>query len=530
MDLVSDPNALSGVLNLLSANDSSTIKQGEKLLKPVLKKPQFLLSLLNQISISPVAEIRHHAALLLKKKVGGLFKKLMTSHQAAIKSQLLAVLATEPEKSVAVAIAGCIAATAKVSYSLGAEWMELFQTIMTLAQSPTESHRVLNYSLLEQLPEAIIDNLRPHTATLVQMFVAGCQDPSLAVSKAAMAATSAYINSLHADAEEVMQLQAVLTPILTVMANCLQTDELVVSDGLDVFQECLLMKQPLINDHLEALVPFVVGIIQNDAYDQPLRAAAGQTLMSIMENRPKLAAKKNLVAPTLACLAGIIAKSTENAKMFNLAETTGTLEEEEDIDDETAMLQLAHMCIDTMALHIPSKHFIEPALALCSQGMQSPDASMRKAGCAILGLIVEGCSDPIRPLLPTIVPALVNAAADADMNTKEMACFALGQFSEHCVPEILSFHNIVLPALYNALDDPRVNILTTACYVLEMFCEFLDQESLRPFLQALLTKLGALLQHPNDQVQGTALAAISSIVLAAELEILPYVPVRLFIS
>lgn len=528
MDLISDPNALSNVLNLLSANDTNSVKQGEKLLKTASKKPQFLLSLLNQVSGSPVVEIRHHAALLLKKKMEGLFKKLMSSHQAAIKTQLLSILGSEPAKSVAVSIAGCVASAAKASFSVGIDWPELFQAIMVMAQSPNETQRVLNYRLLEQLSEAIIESLRPHTATLVQLFVAGCQDPSISVSKAAMMSTSAYISCLPINAEEVMQMQVVLTPILSVMTNCLQTDEQVVSDGLEVFQECLLMKQPLINDHLEALVPFVVGIIQTEDYDQPLRAAAGQTLMTIMENRPKLVAKKNLVTPTLSCMASIIAKSTENAKMFNFSETTGTLEEEEDDeDDETSMLQLAHMCIDTMALHIPSKHFIEPALALCSQGMQSTDPSMRKAGCAILGLISEGCCDPLRPLLPTIIPALVAAVSDDDVNTKEMACFALGQFSEHCQPEILSFHTGILPALYNALDDPRVNILQTACYVLEMFCEFLDQDSLRPYLEALLSKLGALLQHPSDQVQGTALAAISSTVLAAEMEILPYVPVSL---
>lgn len=530
MDLVSNPTALSGVLSMLSANDTNTIKQGERLLKPEMKKPQFMLSLINQISSSPNVQVRHHACLLLKKKIYVHLKKLQ-SQDAAIKSQLLSILVSEPEKSIAIAVGGCIAMAAKASFSVGKDWNELFQTIMSLAQSPNEVHRALNYSLLEQLSENVMENLKPHTPTLVQMFIAGCQDTSLTVAKAAMNATSAYIQGMHGGEPEVMAMKDVLTPILTVMGNCLQSDEQVVADGLVVFQECLLMKQPLINDHLESLVPFVAAIIQNKTYDTELRSSAGQTLMNIMEHRPKLVAKKNLVAPTLACLAGIIATSTESAKLFNFAETTGKLEEgdDEDLDDdgEMAMLELAHVCIDTMALHIPTKHFIEPALALCSQGMQSPDPGMRKAGCAVLGLIAEGCNDPLRPLLPSIVPAIVGVAADADANSKEMALFALGQFSEFCQPEILQFHTTILPAMYSALDDPRTNILTTACYVLEMFCEFLDRDMLRPVLEPLLSKLGMLLQHPNDMVQGTALAAISSTVLAAEIEILPYVPVSI---
>jgi hypothetical protein len=69
-----------------------------------------------------------------------------------------------------------------------------------------------------------------------------------------------------------------------------------------------------------------------------------------------------------------------------------------------------------------------------------------------------------------------------------------GQLSEHCQPEILHYHQIILPALLAALDDPRHTVQTTSCYVLEMFCENLQRETLRPFLQPLLNKLGGLLQ------------------------------------
>ena len=67
--LSNDPLALTNVLTMLSANDTAAIKEGEKLLKPFLKTPNCIPSLINQLKTVNSPSVRHHAALLLKKKV-----------------------------------------------------------------------------------------------------------------------------------------------------------------------------------------------------------------------------------------------------------------------------------------------------------------------------------------------------------------------------------------------------------------------------------------------------------------------------
>ena len=180
-----------------------------------------------------------------------------------------------------------------------------------------------------------------------------------------------YISALS-DCDEVMQLKVLITPIFTVLNKCLETgDELAVAEGLEVFQECVAMKQPLINDHIEVLIPFVASILQNDSLDAPLKRSAGQTLINIMECRPKLVAKKQMVAPTLHALATIIAHSKESAagSLFAITDTAHVDKntEEEDEDEEVDLQRIAHMCIDVMAVHIPSKYFVDTALAVCAQ-------------------------------------------------------------------------------------------------------------------------------------------------------------------
>ena len=175
-ELLTNPAYLSSVLAMLNANNTETIKQGEKLLKPAQKQPLFVVSLLNQLNESPVPEIRHHAALLLKKSLSKHYKKIGAQNQNALKVELLNIMKREGVKSVAISLAGCVAKLAEAIFSIGPTWPELFIAIVELSQSSQESHRELNFSLLEQLVESIPEPLKPHTTTIVQMLLRGYED------------------------------------------------------------------------------------------------------------------------------------------------------------------------------------------------------------------------------------------------------------------------------------------------------------------------------------------------------------------
>lgn len=262
-----------------------------------------------------------------------------------------------------------------------------------------------------------------------------------------------------------------------------------------------------------------------------MKQSAGQALMNIVEYRPKLFAKKNMVGPVLTILMDMIAKQDASSagSLFSFTNPDGILDnEDEDADydeDEADVNKLAQILIDTMALHIPSKYFSDTALAMISQGITSADSQMRKAGCAVLGVIAEGCSDKIRENLSNILPILLKSVQDPEYYVRECACFALGQFSEYCQPEILHFNQMVLPVIFQALDDPRPTVQGTSCYVLEYFCENLQPETLKPFLTPLMTKLVMLLQSEQKTTKEMALSAIAATAVASEIDFLPYAEV-----
>ncbi len=118
-------------------------------------------------------------------------------------------------------------------------------------------------------------------------------------------------------------------------------------------------------------------MMQQESNEPAVRAAAGQTLMEILEGRPKLVSKKQLIVPILSALAGIIANADAGAgQLFSFGgrldfdgEGAGGDDDDEDSEDdeENDINHLAQCCLNTMAMSLPSKYFVEPALQLCSE-------------------------------------------------------------------------------------------------------------------------------------------------------------------
>ena len=463
-------------------------------------------------------------------RINTLFSKCQASDQASVKQQLLALAVSEPVKVVRSAIVGVIASLAKNVFSVDGNWPEVFALLMELLQHAEPNMRALCFNLISQLSEHITEHLIPHTDTIAEMICSGFADAESVVAVAALGALAVYIDAIADDAS-VMTLQCALSPMLEVMQRCIASgDEDVVAMGLEVVQECVIMDKPLINQHIEFVVPFAVQVMKTVDYEVATRNAAGQAILNLVECRPKLLAKKQMVEPVLGALVEMLAStdSSGTGTLFSMAEMQPQDEDDDDDDDYTPEMEtqeIAQMCLDKMAFSINSRSFVDPALGICAQCMESPDGKTRKAGCAMLGIIVEGCADSIRPLLGAILPMLCQSTSDPEYFVRECACFALGQFSEHCQPDILYHHQTILPVVFAALEDPRPTVQSTSCYVLENFCENLEPSTLVPFMPLLMTRLGALLSSPQRSTQEMALAAISAAAVASEENFLPYVPV-----
>jgi hypothetical protein len=173
---------------------------------------------------------------------------------------------------------------------------------------------------------------------------------------------------------------------------------------------------------------------------------------------------------------------------------------------------MAQSCLDVLAIHVSNKYVFQPALELSFQYIQGANANQRKAGAMCLGVVAEGCSEPMKKHLNEMLTNIYQLAQDGDAVVREAACFCLGQWSEHLQPEILEHHHAILPVVFKLLADGQKQVQGTSCYVLECFCQNLESANILPFLQELMERLVLLLQTGRKQVQEMAIAAISGLV------------------
>lgn len=111
------------------------------------------------------------------------------------------------------------------------------------------------------MADHISEHLKPHSQTLAHMFTVGCQDAVVSVAVEALSAAGNFIMQLG-DAQEVMSMQGVISPMLNAMNKCLAGgEEDFVVEGLDVIQQCCELEQPLINEHIEVSICCVVIVI-----------------------------------------------------------------------------------------------------------------------------------------------------------------------------------------------------------------------------------------------------------------------------
>jgi hypothetical protein len=161
--------------------------------------------------------------------------------------------------------------------------------------------------------------------------------------------------------------EGVISPLLIVMQRCLESgDDDVVAEGLELIQTCTAMEQPLVNDHIRSIISFTVQIIGNAELESATRNASHQTMLRIIQLRPKLLARQTLVQPLLEVFVQAIANSDSsgNGTLYTIGNRR--LQETDDDEDATGLREIAQY-LDKMALSLTSRSFSGPVFSIVSR-------------------------------------------------------------------------------------------------------------------------------------------------------------------
>lgn len=471
--------------------------------------------------------------------MSGHYGKFDVATKTALKAEILAVLSQEPERTVRNGVVGVAAVVAKLECnSGGTSWPELFQFIAAAAAADGQQAeaRELAFWLLQEMTDTIGMHLKAQFQPIAGLFAkALVPNEDSKVQKAAVKALGQLLSFL-ADEPEVDIFAGLIPPILQVAneQRKVHHDEDLVSTVLDVLYDLAYSPSQTVTSHLIPMVHFGLECIQAQDLEMGVRDSAALVIATLAEAKPKTFGKEEaLIAQVLEVLFALIENSPVSAAGALFESNPAwrqDLEDGEDDDydpdemDSPTETSMAQGTLDMLACEIPKKYIFQPAVSRCVQRLASPQPNHRKAGIAGLGVIAEGCSEPLREHLTEVMPHVLAAARDGDAQVRECACFCLGQISEHCQPEVLGFSEQILPIVFGLLDDQTVAVQATSCYVLEMFCERLEPDAVRPLLDSLVKKLAGMLESTSKRsVQEMAVAALAATAVAAEEEFAPYV-------
>lgn len=539
--LSADATQMATYLAALTQPDTNIIRQAELALKPILKNPQCVPAMVEVVKAQGAHDegTRHVAAIVLRKRISGHLAKFDGTSKAALKAELLSILQTEGSRPVRNGVVALVAAVGKHEAESASDeaqaaagWPELFQFVAAAAGDAHPEARELAFLLLGEMTETVGVHLKPQFGTLSSLFGAGLSDGDAKVQNAAVKALGLLMSYL-ADEAEIDTFASLVPPVLSVAEACrARHDEEVVATTLDVLYDLSFSPSQAVAAHMGPIVRFAQICMSDSNLEMNVRDSAALVVATMAESKPKHLGRDS------ALLTGIV------ETIFNLIETSdgsaaGALFEsnpawKEDFqdqegyqaDEENGITEtgMAQGTLDMLACEIPKKFIFEPVVSRCMARLSSADPNQRKAGIACLGVIAEGCAEPLRENLGEVMPHVFKTAGDADARVRECACFALGQISEHCQPEVLAYSSQILPIVFALLDDANIAVQATSCYVLEMFCERLEPEGVRPLLDPLVRKLASMLEATNKRsVQEMTVAALAATAVAAEEEFAPYV-------
>lgn len=521
------------LLSALTQPNTEAIRSAEAELKPILKDPRSVPALMEILSATGDTQnegIRLTAAVLLRKRLNTHYSGFEAETKSSFQGKVLSILAQELSRSVRHGLASIAAMVAKIE---SARWPELLQFINTASQDTNPDARELAFFLLTEMTETVGEHLKEEFPQMAGMFDKGLTDPDSKVQISSVKALGQLLSYL-ADEPHVDSFSLLLPKIMDVSSQCLlRGDEETVSVTLDVLYDLAYSPSPSVTSHLATTIRFCMTVLVNPNVDMGVRDSAALVVATLAECKPKKFGKEEALLNTVIESLFVLIENCKESAAGALFEsnpawkedvTAGDGDNADDDFDSPTETSMAQGTLDMLACELPKKYIFQPVITRCVARLSSQQPGQRKAGIACLGVMAEGCSEPIRQHLSEIIPHVLNAAGDTDAQVRECACFALGQLSEHCQPEILCYSTQVLPTVFALLDDATVSVQATSCYVLEMFCERLEPEGVRPLLDSLVRKLASMLETTDKRsVQEMAVAALAATAVAAEEEFAPYI-------
>ena len=108
--------------------------------------------------------------------------------------------------------------------------------------------------------------------------------------------------------------------------------------------------------------------------------------------------------------------------------------------------QLAVRAVDSLATSLPPAQVFPTLSQIVHQYFSNKtDPNQRRAALLALGVVVEGCSEFMRPHMDELWPFVLSGFKDEDSSVRKAACTCLGCITEWLEDSCIEKHEILVP-------------------------------------------------------------------------------------
>ncbi|KAF9289191.1 hypothetical protein BGZ68_009889 [Mortierella alpina] len=442
-----------------------------------------------------------------------LWNMVQEDTRVALRTQFLAALLNETNKSVRNKVCDTVAELARASISAAEmSWPEILPVLLECISSKPEL-RESAFRILTAVPSLI--SSQP-VDTLKTVFEKSLQDENLHVRLATTKAAVAFL--LDAD----HSTRNTLAPLMPPMLDCLNAllsarNEPGLVDGLVAMIELAEHSPRLFRHVTVTLVPFMLGIVKNKDLEDPTRQSALEFLLTLAECAPSLVRKIPDFARAVVPVAMEMMTEMEDDDEWYSADDL-----DEDHQDDNYVI--GEQAMDRLARALGGKAMLPVSFVYIPQMLKSDDWAARHAALMAISAIGEGCAQIMEVELAKIIQMTVPFLRDQHPRVRFAACNAIGQMATDFGGQMQKdYHAVVLTNLIPVMDDapfPRVRAHAAAALV--NFCESAEKRTLEPYLDAIFERLLSLLNTGTTYVQEQAITTIATVADSSEERFVKY--------
>jgi len=506
MAIPQDPAFWETLLAQLLEPDTKVINEATAKLTKLLETPESTIYIFERLSNSGNLGVRHHAALLVRRRLKNTWENLQQNVRDGMKDTLAnIILHQETPRPIRKASADIISVISKILIPAGT-WPTYLPFVVSLIKSDTRADlRETGLYLLQQIMEFALDTdsdlVSNNFKDITELIGKGLQDSSIDVRVQSMACMNTFVECLTLD-NEVEIFLALLPPLISAIKVCVDDHEERVAIGFEVLNYIAESHIGQIKNLLPDLLVFMLTIGTNLDIPITIRQKALMFLEFVISTKPKTFVNSNLLETTIQVA-------------FQLM-----TEPEDDISGEDTGSKYGAQLVDTMCLVMPPNLIWPHLMSKVSQFTKHSDPEYRKAAINAIAILAEGCMEEVEEIFDELMPCVLNGFNQENV-VRQASCIAIAELAKNLPDFIIPYGEQLVPIMIQGIQDSQDLVRVKSCYAIQE-CSTSLKEYFMPHIEPLLKRLVEMLTDSNIEVQELAVGALSAIVEMAEESIAPY--------